>query len=573
MRALRLLPVAVALFATSRASAAQKVMLCVADTAIGPDLQTKLTATGAFASVEWVNCAATTPSLTTMRTYDAILVTSNGGFLNRATLGDNLADYVDGGGYVVQTQFALFASAEVLGRWATDNYWCIQPATYSTSYSSLKSTPNEATSLLVSGVTAFSAQYRSTGALNAARGATSVWDYNDGRPAICRMTIGGKPRVDLNFLPSSSGVYTGDGITLVKNALLFGAGPQLAATPSPVTFTTPSGSIDATLTLKSAGGQDLTITSASISTNPTEFSIVSPPTFPLTLAPPASTTLTLRFTPSATGVRTGAITIASNDAASPLTIALRGSSGPPAITVDTTTVAFPATDVGSVSAASTIAISNTGFSALAVSSIALSGANPGDFSLTAPALPANLAPGASISVPTRFAPSAVGVRTATINIASNDPSSPTKTVSVSGTGRAVDAGVDAAPDAPLDTAVDAADSTTPDTADTSVADTLVPDTTDAADSTVADTSVADTLVADTNVEDTSVEDTTVTVDSAADTSVAVDAPGEDASLPTASPAADDGCGCSAVGRRGDRWAGLALLAVLLGSRRRRREER
>ncbi len=56
-------------------------------------------------------------------------------------------------------------------------------------------------------------------------GAHSVADWQSGVPLIVQGDIKGRHRVDLNFFPVSSHVFpggwTGDGINLIRNALLF----------------------------------------------------------------------------------------------------------------------------------------------------------------------------------------------------------------------------------------------------------------------------------------------------------------------------------------------------------------
>ena len=66
-------------------------------------------------------------------------------------------------------------------------------------------------------------------------------------------------------------------------------------------------------------------------------------------------------------------------------------------------------------------IQNTGTAPLSISAISFTGNNTSDFTLVAsPAFPLNIAAAGSQTVTVKFAPSAAGLRTATINIASND---------------------------------------------------------------------------------------------------------------------------------------------------------
>jgi hypothetical protein len=117
-----------ALLSTAAVPAQPKVLLCGAGGGATTDLRTKLLASGAFAAVDEVDCNATTPSLATLGGYDAVEVSSNNSFQNRAALGDNLADYVDSGGGVVLMMFTMFDNFELLGRWSTGGYSCVARA-------------------------------------------------------------------------------------------------------------------------------------------------------------------------------------------------------------------------------------------------------------------------------------------------------------------------------------------------------------------------------------------------------------------------------------------------------------
>jgi hypothetical protein len=88
--------------------------------------------------------------------------------------------------------------------------------------------------------------------------------------------------------------------------------------------------------------------------------------------------------------------------------------------------------VGSMNGPQTITVTNTGTSTLAISGITLAGAQSGDFSQTN-TCGTSLAAKASCTVSITFTPSALGVRTATIQIADNAFNSP-QIINVTGTG-------------------------------------------------------------------------------------------------------------------------------------------
>lgn len=90
--------------------------------------------------------------------------------------------------------------------------------------------------------------------------------------------------------------------------------------------------------------------------------------------------------------------------------------------------------VGANGLAQNFTISNTGDGALTVNAITLSGAQAGDFSISGVTLPRVVAPNSALNFTLNFAPKAVGLRTATVNIANNDADENPYTFAVQGTG-------------------------------------------------------------------------------------------------------------------------------------------
>ncbi len=200
------------------------VLVCTADanSNAGTMIQTLLQNTGAFASVSVLNCTANTPTLAQLNTYDVVFTWDDNQYADTTTLGNNLADFVDGGGGVVLAQYDLYNQSngvdyQLGGRW-TPNYNCIQPS-LSTTSDSLTMTPLLPGSPLVTGVTKFTSYNVGTTYLPAP-GAVAVWNYQGGEPAIVSCNVNGHPRVDLNFYPYPNN-WTGDGATIIKNALLY----------------------------------------------------------------------------------------------------------------------------------------------------------------------------------------------------------------------------------------------------------------------------------------------------------------------------------------------------------------
>ena len=120
-------------------------------------------------------------------------------------------------------------------------------------------------------------------------------------------------------------------------------------------------------------------------------------------------------------------------------IAIPGESAPapPEIDVSPLSLNFPNTTVGQNSLTQDITVDNTGGSDLTLSSITLTGTNPGEFEITAgDSTPVVISGGGSHTITVRFTPSAAQASTANVQILSDDADEGTVNVSLSGTGEA-----------------------------------------------------------------------------------------------------------------------------------------
>ena len=86
-----------------------------------------------------------------------------------------------------------------------------------------------------------------------------------------------------------------------------------------------------------------------------------------------------------------------------------------------------------VSAAQTVQFRNIGTATMSISRVYLAGLNPGDFSITG-AVPATLVAGGTLNISVRFAPTALGLRQATLNLACNAANTTDLAVVLNGTG-------------------------------------------------------------------------------------------------------------------------------------------
>jgi Cep192 domain 4/Abnormal spindle-like microcephaly-assoc'd, ASPM-SPD-2-Hydin/HYDIN/CFA65/VesB-like, Ig-like domain len=184
-----------------------------------------------------------------------------------------------------------------------------------------------------------------------------------------------------------------------------------------------------TVTLNNTGSAGLTITSIAVTgTNASDFAQSN--NCGSSVAPGSNCTISVTFTPTATGSRAAAVTIADNASGSPQTVALTGTGTGPLVSLSPASLTFANQAVGTTSAAQTVTLKNTGNAALTLSGIALSGTNAGDFAQSNNC-GSSLAAGASCTLSVTFKPSATGIRTASLTVTDNAPGSP-QSVSLSG---------------------------------------------------------------------------------------------------------------------------------------------
>jgi uncharacterized repeat protein (TIGR01451 family) len=211
--------------------------------------------------------------------------------------------------------------------------------------------------------------------------------------------------------------------------------PVASVSPSPFDFGTqvigqPSGV--QTFTVTNTGNADLHMQSATTSGS-SDFSITSDTCSGNPVTPGNACTIGVTFTPSQTGSRTGTLTISDDAADSPQVVSLSGTGTQPTVSLSPNSLAFGSQAVGTTSAAKTVTITNNGTADLHVSGVSVGGANAGDFAASSSGCGTVPSGGGTCTVSVKFTPAAAGARSATLNIASDAPSSPDQ-VSLSGTG-------------------------------------------------------------------------------------------------------------------------------------------
>jgi probable HAF family extracellular repeat protein len=163
-----------------------------------------------------------------------------------------------------------------------------------------------------------------------------------------------------------------------------------------------------------------------------------------TLQPGESRTFQVTFIPEATGSWLAALTIQSSAPDSPHQIALSGAGVPgagggPGLKIGVSRLSLPE-DVdfglqwlGAPGAVKRFTLTNTGTALLKIQHITLAGVDAHDFAIVAGGVGGTVAPGASRTLTLRFAPKALGSRSALLTIRSNADGSPHQ-IALSGTG-------------------------------------------------------------------------------------------------------------------------------------------
>jgi hypothetical protein len=213
---------------------------------------------------------------------------------------------------------------------------------------------------------------------------------------------------------------TGGVVSLSPARLAFGSEPLGNAAPAQ------------SIMLTNGTGAALSITSIAI-TGVSINDFVQTNTCGGSVAAGSNCTISVTFSPTASGARMADVTVTDNAAGSPQSVSLTGTGTTvPDANLSPASLAFGSEPLGNATAAQTIALTNGGSAALSISSIALTGTNPGDFAQTNNC-GSSVAAGTHCTFSVTFKPTATGTRTAAVTLTDNATGSP-QTVSLSGTG-------------------------------------------------------------------------------------------------------------------------------------------
>ncbi len=275
-------------------------------------------------------------------------------------------------------------------------------------------------------------------------------DFAEANTCGSSVAAGANCTIGVTFTPTASGTRTGT-LSITDNASgspqtisLTGTGtaPTTTASLSVTSLTFASQTVGTTsaaqtVTLTNTGSATLTITSISASGDYAETD-----TCGTSVAVGANCTISTTFTPTASGTRTGTLSIADNTSGSPQSVSLTGTgaaASAPVVSLSASSLTFTSQTVGTISAAQTVTLANTGNASLNLTSIAVTGTNSGDFAQTNNC-GSSVAAGANCTISVTFTPTAPGTRSSSLSITDNASGSP-QSVSLTGTGAAASAPV------------------------------------------------------------------------------------------------------------------------------------
>jgi len=202
--------------------------------------------------------------------------------------------------------------------------------------------------------------------------------------------------------------YPASGVTASPSALNFGSVATGATSAAQtVTVSNPTGSAASVSSISVSGDFSQTNTCGS------------------SIAAGGSCTVSVKFAPTATGTRTGSLTVNAGGVTNTVSLSGTGTAPGPVLSANPASLSFGRTLVGSAASPQTMTVTNSGTTSATVSGVTVTG----DFSQTNNCT--SIAVGGSCSVTVTFKPTASGTRTGTLTVTSNANNSPT-TASLSG---------------------------------------------------------------------------------------------------------------------------------------------
>lgn len=276
-----------------------------------------------------------------------------------------------------------------------------------------------------------------TGKLTVSSFSVSPSQFVVSGPASTSLAPGYSAKYSITFKPTTTSSYSGtltfktNSTTSAPAVKLSGTGvaPLGSTTPTALSFgsqTVGTTSALQTVTLRNTGTATLTLSGVSIT--PSQFTLVAPST--TSIAPGASVTYNVTFTPTAATTYSGSLMFSTNSlqAVPPVGLSGTGVTASATAAVSPTTLTFASQTAGTKSASQTVILSNSGSGTLTVSGVSTSSSQ---FVVSGPTS-TTIAPGASASYGVTFAPTASGSYTGALSFTTNSATAVPQ-VAVSGT--------------------------------------------------------------------------------------------------------------------------------------------
>ena len=249
------------------------------------------------------------------------------------------------------------------------------------------------------------------------------------------LAVGKKCKISVTFTPTQLGPLAGT-LTITDNAdnspqtvPLSGTGiPSATLTPATATYAKQAvGTTSSPKTFTLTNNQTFALTSIAIST--TGDFAVSATACSTSLAPKAKCTISVTFSPTTTGNRTGQLSVSDSADNSPQTAALSGTGVVPA-TLTPLSATYAAQAVGTTSAAKTFTLTNS--QSVALTGVAIS--TTGDFAVSTTTCATSLAANSKCTIGVTFTPQATGTRTGQLSVSDSASNSP-QASNLTGTGK------------------------------------------------------------------------------------------------------------------------------------------
>ncbi|MFA7266339.1 MAG: choice-of-anchor D domain-containing protein, partial [Candidatus Nanopelagicales bacterium] len=275
----------------------------------------------------------------------------------------------------------------------------------------------------------------------------SQFDLSGGSDTCSNQTLasGSTCTVSASFVPTAAGEHAGElqvpsGAGNIAIPLTgTGLGPNASPSPSDFDFgpnnvgtTTPE-----TFTITNSGTEALSVSSVVLTgSDAGEFSLGADTCTGMPVAADAQCTIVANFVPTATGAKSASVSITSDDPASPTNIPVTGIGTNPGFAASPDAKDYGSANTGTTTT-QTFTITNNGPDPLAISAIALTGDDPGQFALPGGAADTctgqTLAARATCTVDANFVPTTTGSKSADLAFTDDGGN---HTIALSGTGTA-----------------------------------------------------------------------------------------------------------------------------------------